>query len=129
MVDKVNTVKLSHSEVCLRSDGIVEINVKENSDIGEKECRELMDAYNEILENRKYPLLHVVGNYVTMDKEAREFSSSEEGLQFSKAEAFVINSLPHKIIANFYMRVNNPSVPTKFFSTKQEAVAWLLKIV
>lgn len=129
MVDKLNTVSLLHSDVSLRIDGIVEIDVKENSEIGEKECRELTVAYKQILELKKYPLLHIVGNYVTMDKEAREYASSEEGLQFSIAEAFVINSLPHKILANFYMKVQKPSVPTKFFRSKQEAIDWLLKYV
>ena len=129
MVDKSHKIELEHSEVFLRADGIVEIHVHENADIGEKECKDIMKAYEQILEPKRYPLLHMVGNYVTMDKEAREFSSSEEGLRFSKAEAFVINSLPHKILANFYMKVNKPSVPTKFFGTKQEAVAWLLKFV
>lgn len=129
MVDKKRKIRLSHSEVFLREDGIVQINVKENVEIGEKQCRELISVYENILENKKYPLLHMVGNYVTMDKEAREFSSSEEGLKFSKAEAYVIHSLPHKILANFYVKVNKPLVPTKFFGTKQEAVAWLLKFI
>lgn len=129
MVDKQNKILLSHSEVFLREDGIVEIDVRENADIGVEECRELTKTYEDLLENKKYPLLHVVGDYVTMTKEAREYASTEEGLRYSKVEAFVINSLPHKILANFYMKIQKPSVPTKFFSTKQEAVAWLLKFV
>lgn len=129
MVDKTHKIELKHSTVFLRADGIVEIQVRENADISEKECVEIKNAYEEILEPKKYPLLHVVGNYVTFDKSAREYSSSEDGLKFSLAEAYVINSLPHKILANFYIRVNKPSVPTKFFGTKQEAVAWLLKYV
>tara|TARA_B100002051_G_C16436312_1_gene486713 strand:- start:163 stop:552 length:390 start_codon:yes stop_codon:yes gene_type:complete len=129
LIDKNCKIKLNHSEIFLRADGIVEIHVHENADIGEKECIDIMNAYEQILEPKKYPLLHLVGNYVTMDKEAREFSSSEEGLRFSKAEAFVINSLPHKILANFYMKMNKPTVPTKFFGTKQEAVAWLKKFL
>lgn len=129
MVDKKHKVELSHSEVFLREDGIVEIDVKENADIGVEQCKELTTTYEDLLEDKKYPLLHIVGDYVTMTKEAREYASSIEGLKFSKAEAFVINSLPHKILANFYMKMNKPSVPTKFFRTKQEAVVWLLKFV
>lgn len=129
MVDIISTISLSHSAISLRNDEIIEIVIKKDSHVDEQECREIMSALSKIVEQKKYPLLHVVGNYVTMDKEAREFSSSEEGLRFSKAEAFVINSLPHKILANFYMKVNKPSVPTKFFGTKQEAVSWLLKYV
>lgn len=120
---------MSHSTVFLRNDGILEINVKENSDIGVRECEELTAVYESFLGGSKCPLLHVVGDYVTMDKEAREFASSEEGLKYSKAEAFVINSLPHKILANFYMKMQKPSVPTKFFKSKVEAEIWLLQYV
>ena len=95
--------------------------------MGEKECREIMDAYEVLLEKKKYPLLHIVKDFVTVDQEAREFAASEEGLRFSKVEAYVINSLAHKILANFYMKVNRPSVPTRFFRTKKEAVEWLSK--
>lgn len=120
---------MSHSEVCIRADGILEIVVSENAAIGLKECHELTEAYWNLLGENKCPLLHIVGDYVTVDKDARDYASSEEGLKFSKAEAFVINSLPHKILANFYMKMQKPSVPTKFFRTKQEAEEWLLQYV
>lgn len=127
MVDKINEILLSHSTVLLRDDGMLEVNVKESSDIGVDECQELTAAYESLLGEKKCPLLHIVGDYVTMDKEARDYASSELGLKFSIAEAFVINSLPHKILANFYMKVQKPSVPTKFFKSKSEAEDWLSK--
>jgi len=98
---------------------------KENIQIGLPECLELIDTYEKILEKKRYPLLHIVSDYVVFTKETREFSASEEGLRFSKAEAYVLNSLPHKIIANFYLRVNKPPVPTKFFGSIKEAEEWL----
>ena len=125
MVDSINKIELSHSEVILREDGILQIVVKDNVDVGIEECIELTNAFQALIGKKKVPLLHVVGNYVNMDKEAREYSASEAGLRYSIAEAFVINSLPNKIIANFYMRINKPSVPTKFFGSIREAEEWL----
>lgn len=118
---------MSHSEIFLRNDGIVEILIKESSVIGREECIEITDSYETILESQRFPLLHIIEDYVTIDKEAREYAASEEGLRYSKVEAFVINSLAHKILANFYMKVNKPSVPTKFFRSREEAEDWLSK--
>ncbi len=129
MVEITGKIILAHSEVFLRDDGIVEILIKESADIGIEECKEIIDAYRKLLENKKYPLLHIVEDYVNISKAAREYAASEEGLSFSKVEAFVINSLAHKMLANFYMKMNKPSVLTRFFRTKKEAEEWLLQYV
>ena len=122
-------VDIGHSSVELRYDGLVEIVFKRSSLIGLQECLDLMDAYEQILEKRRYPLLHIAEDYVQFNGDAREFGSSEEGLRFSAAEAFVIKSLAHKLLANFYLKVNKPSVPTKFFSNKEDAEEWLKKFL
>ncbi len=118
-------IELTHSTVTLRKDGVLQIDVNDNVDVGIDECVELTNAYQILIGDSKVPLLHIVGNYVTMDKDAREYSASEIGLKFSIAEAFVINSLPQKMLANFYMRVNKPAVPTKFFDSIEKAEEWL----
>lgn len=127
MVDSINKIVLSHSDVTLREDGILEIVVKDNIDVDLNICKELTNTYKTLLGNNKALLLHIVGNFVTMDKEAREYSASEAGLKYSIAEAFVINSLPQKILANFYMRINKPAVPSKFFDNREDAEEWLFQ--
>ncbi len=127
MVDKKNTIQLDFASVFLRKDGIVETVISNNTVIDKAQCVDLLSAYSQILANKKYPLLLLVGDFATATKEAREFSASKAGLKYSKVEAYVFNSLPHRILANFYVKINKPPVPTKFFKTKQEAVAWLLK--
>ncbi len=129
MVDEILKIDVGHSSIELRSDGIVEVILKKSSLIDLQECRDVMNAYEQLLEKKKYPLLHVVEDYVQVTNDARNFGSSEEGLRFSAAEAFVINSLAHKLLANFYLRVNKPSVPTKFFSNKADAEFWLRKFL
>jgi hypothetical protein len=84
-----------------------------------------MEAYKANLGDIKAPILHIIGKYMNATKEAREFGASAEGLKNSIAEAYVFDSLPHRIIANFYIKFNKPTVPTKFFKTKIEAEVWL----
>jgi len=37
------------------------------------------------------------------------------------------DSLASSIIGNFYIKFNNPSIPTKLFKTEDEALDWLKK--
>lgn len=129
MVEILKNISLSHSEISLRKDGIVEITFKEGTQIGLSECEELIASYAKILEPKKYPLLHIVENYVILTKEAREFSVTDNGLRFSIAEAYVIHSLAHKLVINFYLKVNKPAVPTKFFGKKEDAEEWLFQFM
>jgi len=125
LVDNLNQIVLSHSQITFREDGIMEVVFGDNELLTEENCKELVEAYRSVLRNKKMPILHIAGKYMNVTKEAREFAASEEGLEFSLAEAFVFNSLPHRIIANFYINMNKPNVPTKFFKTKAEAEVWL----
>jgi hypothetical protein len=129
LVEKNQILDLEHSTVELRGDGLVEIVFMKSIVLGLQECLDLMDAYEQILEKKRYPLLHIAGDYMQVTEEARNYGASEEGLRFSAAEAFVINSLAHKLLANFYMKINKPSVPTKFFSKKEDAEEWLKKFL
>lgn len=129
MVDNINHIKLYHSTVFLREDGIIEVRFIDDVLLTLEDCEELLLYYGKLTAGKKVPVLHLIGKYMNVTKEAREFSASEEGLKYSSAEAFVFDSLPHRIIANFYLNVNKPPVPTKFFKTKKEAEVWLKKII
>ena len=130
MNDNINKlIELGHSTIQLREDGIIEVNFADELLLDVTECKELLSNYSSILSNKKVPILHVFGKYMNVTKEARDFSASPEGLEYSLAEAYVLNSLAHKILANFYIKFNKPKVPTQFFTTKEEATVWLLTFV
>lgn len=129
MVDNINHIKLNHSTLFLREDGIIEVKFRDDVVLSLEDCEELLFHYGKLSSGKKVPILHLIGKYMNVTKEAREFSASEEGLKYSLAEAFVFDSLPHRIIANFYLNVNKPCAPTKFFKTKKEAEVWLKKFL
>lgn len=129
MVDNINHIILYHSTVFLREDGIIEVKFKDDVLLTLEDCKELLFHYGKLTAGKKVPVLHLIGKYMNVTKEAREFSASEEGLKYSSVEAYVFDSLPHRIIANFYLNVNKPLAPTKFFKTKKEAEVWLKKFL
>ncbi|MFN5418511.1 MAG: hypothetical protein ACK5B9_15745 [Flavobacteriia bacterium] len=50
--------------------------------------------------------------------EVREWASAPDGNKNTIADALVISSLPHKILANFYLKFNKPVKPTKIFNAR-----------
>jgi len=77
---------------------------------------------------QKRPILHVVEEFVDFDNEVMRYSAGP-GTQFSSAEAYVIKSVAHRIVGNFYMRVSKPKVPTKVFNSIEKAEEWLSQFV
>ncbi|MGL4599648.1 MAG: hypothetical protein ACRCYO_19135 [Bacteroidia bacterium] len=66
---------------------------------------------------------------ITTTSEMRAASASPLYNEFYSAVALVSPSIAMKLMGNFYLRINNPVVPTRFFSTRESAVFWLGKQV
>ena len=71
------------------------------------------------------PILLTGGDFMSQEKESREFNGSEEVIQYCSAIAFISDSLAKKILANFFISINKDKVPMKFFKTEEEAFKWL----
>ena len=120
-----SVVKLSHSTVVYREDGIMELECGADTYYEMTHLKELLEVYKKLFGEKKVPMLHVVGPYTSIAPEARSWGASKEATQFSLAEAFVLKSLAQKLLANFYVKFDKPEVPTKFFTTIPEAEQWL----
>lgn len=57
--------------------------------------------------------------------EARTYYSNSEFSKYRYADAFVVNSLPTKLIVNFYMKFNKPLVKSRMFNNIDCAKAWV----
>lgn len=138
MVDEINTVKktildytivkeivLPHTHLILRSDGIVQISYPDHFDFTLKDSIESVNAIGEITNGVPHPILKIPGKYTSVDNDTREHVAKGDGARFSIAEAFIIKSLAHKMIASFYIKFNKPQKPTNFFSDIQSAEKWL----
>lgn len=125
VAEQKKVIDLLFAKVFMRNDGILQVDFEEHLLLDIDQCKELNRVYKEEFKVGKVPILHVTGTFMNVTKEARDFAATEEGLESSKAEAFVIHSLAQKILANFYLNINQPSVPTKFFTKEEDAVAWL----
>lgn len=65
------------------------------------------------------------GSFTNQDADARTFSGSEEVMKHCSAIAFLSKTIAEKLLANFFIKFNKPSKPTKAFTNESEAIAWL----
>lgn len=60
-----------------------------------------------------------------IESEVRNYLVAQDRKQRVKADAIIITNLPHRLLADFYMKFHRPDIPTKFFKNKEEAFEWL----
>lgn len=121
----IDELILPHTHLKLRSDGIVQISYPDNFSFTLKESIESVNAIGEITKGVPHLILKIPGKYTTVDKDTRLHVAKGDGARFSIAEAFILNSLAHRLIGNFYLSVEKPQKPTRFFTTTTEAEVWL----
>ena len=109
--------------------GIIKIVYQDEHEFNINDAKETLNDIEELTKGKAFPILKIPGKYSSIDNEARRFISSPEGMKCSSAEAFVTTFLPHRIIGNFYMKINKPVKPTAFFETEQQAVEWLKQFI
>ena len=81
-------------------------------------------AVKDLIKGAPYYLLFISDTTATYTKEAREYMDNDLE-QLKKAEALVVNSLGHRIIANFYTRTRRRHHPIRVFATDLEAREWI----
>lgn len=124
----VKTITLVFAEIELLENGIIRVTMFDKTSIGEVESRHINHAIGELSEGKPARIMMVPLPNTVFDHGAREFSASEEGLQYTIGDALVVSSLAHKILANFYLKFNKPRKPSKAFDHEEDAIAWLLSL-
>jgi hypothetical protein len=77
-----------------------------------------------IQKSTPYPVLCDMRGIKDSDKPARDYLA-KEGSTLVKAVAVLIESPVTKIMANFYLTISRPTVPTKMFTDKAQALEFL----
>ncbi|MBC7696395.1 MAG: hypothetical protein H7141_13225 [Burkholderiales bacterium] len=75
--------------------------------------------------DKDYPLLIHINNVQHVTKDARDYFASKEACQKIKSCAIITNSIVTRVIANFFLTLNKPLVPTKLFTNVEHAKEWL----
>ena len=124
----LDEIKLDYAKVQLFDAKLVRIEIFSNNIIALDESKKINDAIGTLSKGTECFVLMVADEFTQFDRSAADFSASEEGLRYTIADALVVKSLSHKILANFYLKFNKPAKPTKIFTNEPEAVKWLFSL-
>lgn len=115
---------LKNFKFIVRDSLYYEVEIFNNVDFTVDDLKLLVNEQKENF-NVKLPVLILCNEFSSTNLELMLAVSKNENNPYSKADAFVIKSLAQKILANFYLKINKPERPTKFFNKKEEALDWL----
>lgn len=90
-------------------------------------AKENMEYNRRMAGGKPRPLLVDMTRVRSLSKEAREEYVRESEEPFITAVALVTKSGVSNMIANFFIRVNPSSIPTKLFTDPEKAREWLLQ--
>lgn len=79
-------------------------------------------------DGQEYPVMVYANDIISITKEARDYFASE-GNEGMLAIGAIMPSTFNRMIGNFYLKVSKPTVSTLLFSTEDEAITWLKKVI
>lgn len=121
----IKQIELRSVEIKLRSDGIMQFDLKPCDEFTVNDLNEANSVADKLGEDKIFPRLIFVNHFIRFDKDVRAHNATEESLRTTLAAAFVTNILALKFIGNFYISFNKPVRPTRIFNSQKEAVEWL----
>jgi hypothetical protein len=122
MTTRVSTIQILEAGICL-----VKLDSSRHDQLGPEEAIEIAESIEKICGGKAHCILtDTLGVVGQVEPLAREILSSHAGFsKIRKAEAFVVESLANRLVANFYIRFNRPNNPTKIFNKFEKALDWL----
>ena len=121
----LKTIHNASSIVSLRSDGIIQIEIKANNTLQLIDGKQMVNAFAEVGGGKKYPLLFIAGEFALASYDARKYASGKEANQYTLASVFVVKNSIQKIMGNAYVTFNKPITPTKIMTSEEAAIDWL----
>ncbi len=129
-MDLQKEIPISHIEfkklvVSVYLDRILHVVVKPDTLVELEDFKEV-HAYLGAMGSKKHLNLYEFSKHASTDDSLRKWASDPLGNTMTIADALVINGLDQELVADFCLKFNNPSIPTRVFNNVEEAVKWLL---
>ncbi len=107
-------------------DGVLFFIYKKIDELNLEAAKRIVGDRIKIQKNADYPVICDIRLLGSADKSARDYLA-KEGSAYVKAVALLVDSPALKLMANFYLTVNKPDVPTKMFTAMPQALEFINK--
>lgn len=99
--------------------------IAEGAEICYEDAVEVVAIGSDITKGKKVGALVDIKSTFTITKEAREYFALHANRNQFMAIAVLSNNLASRLIANFYVKINRPEIPTRLFAAEEQAMLWL----
>ena len=118
--------ELQHAIVEYRKDGIVHVVYKAECTVTIADIYAMAKFISHIGVANKYKILTEPEQNSSIDNNARVLLATEKGSLIMLKNAILCRFLMSEMVSNFFIRIDNPVIPTKIFKDKTKAIEWLL---
>jgi hypothetical protein len=118
------TISNTKFTISLNEDGYFDLYIKDNVEILIEDVLLIIESQKSLC-GESIPSLISGGKYATTNMDVMKFLAKNENMPYSKISAYVANSASQKLLGNFYLKINRPERPTRFFNDRDEAVNWI----
>lgn len=115
----------SVAKVWLGDDGICRIVHVPDAEVDLADAEDTMAAYRRVYGGKRRPLLVDTKTMKSFSREARHYYASEEAAAVASAAAIIVGTPVSRVLGNFYLGLSNPRLPSRLFSSEEEALKWL----
>jgi hypothetical protein len=113
------------TEVWVEADGIARVIHVPGAEVTLEDAKETMAAYLKLNQGRRMPLFVDTKAMKSMSRETRKYYAGEEAAKVASAAAIIVGTPASRVLGNFYLGLSNPHLPSRLFSSEEEALEWL----
>jgi hypothetical protein len=118
------TVEGGKATLELRTDGILNLKWVTGARLEAEDAHAAMRAVNELCGDTEHPMLVDMATTESVSRGARAVFSIPCA---ANRIALLGKSAVDRVIANFFLGVHTPPCPTRFFTSRPEALKWLMQ--
>lgn len=121
----LNQVHTPTSTILLDMDGIIHVTMLAGSEQTLADAQETVRAAMTLWGSAVRPALIDMRAMKSQHRDARQYYGSAEVTNLTTAVALLGDSRVSMLVANFFLAITNPKIPTQLFTNEQAALAWL----
>lgn len=119
----------SESVHLLVRDKILEVSFKPGLHINRKIAEKIVRDRLFFTHGKPMPAIIISQGLISVDRQAREYLSSEHGTIGLLGTAIIVDSTFSTFIGNFFISVNETNMPARIFSSIPQAKKWLQQFI
>ena len=105
--------------------GIFHLSYTEDARLTLEDTLKELQIISEISGHKGIPTLVDLNNVVHVPRECRTYYASKETEKIMKVVAMLVGTRMSRLIGNFFIGLNKPTMPIKLFTSEMEALKWL----